>query len=84
MLDFHSAIIQLSVVCQQFSVFESIFGDDILSLMVTESRKYALFLNCPNPKITLEEMKVFIGILIVSGYNMVPGKASVLGKQHVM
>jgi len=33
-----------------------------------------MFLNTKNPEITVQEMKVFIGILILSGYNTLSGK----------
>jgi len=33
-----------------------------------------MFLNIKNPEITVQEMKVFIGILIMSGYNTLSGK----------
>ena len=42
--------------------------------MVSECTRYALFLNCTDPKVTNEELKVFISILIVSGYNVLPDK----------
>jgi len=32
------------------------------------------FLNCADPRVTVEEMKMFISVLIVSGYNVLPGK----------
>ena len=55
-------------------LFELLFSDDVWKLMVCECTRYALFLNCADPKVTIEEMKVFISILIVSGYNVLPGK----------
>ena len=56
------------------NVFELFFDEDLLALMCDESTRYALFLNCPDPKIIIDEIKVFIAILIVSGYNQLPGK----------
>lgn len=41
-----------------------------------ESNRYALFINCPHPKITIEEIKCFLAILIVSGYDKKPSKKS--------
>jgi len=55
-------------------LFEVLFSDDVWKLIVSECTCYALFLNCADPKVTIEEMKVFISILIVSGYNVLPGK----------
>lgn len=43
-------------------------------ILEEETKKYALFLNCPDPKITKAEIKWFIAILILSGYNVLPGK----------
>ena len=37
-------------------------------------RAMPFFLNMPDPKVTVDEMKVFLGILILSGYSVVPGK----------
>ena len=55
-------------------LFELMFTDEIWNMMITECTRYALFINCADPKVTIEEMKVFISILIVSGYNVLPGK----------
>ena len=57
----YSALRGLSAV----SVFELIFSDQIFDLLSEESTRYALFLNCPDPKITKEEFKTFLGILTV-------------------
>lgn len=54
--------------------FELFLSDQVIEKIITESRKYALFKNEPDPLLTPEEIKVFIGILIVSGYNWLPGK----------
>lgn len=56
------------------TIFEQFIDDDIIQFLVEMSNKYAIFQNCPNPEITKEEIKIFIGILIVSGYNVLPGK----------
>jgi DNA excision repair protein ERCC-6 len=55
-------------------VFESLFTEDIYQLMVDECSRYALFLNCADPSVSIEEMKMFVGILLLSGYNVLPGK----------
>lgn len=41
---------------------------------MVETRRYALFLNCPDPNISAEELRCFIAILYVSGYNNLPSK----------
>lgn len=51
-----------------------IFWGGVIKLLVDQSTKYAASLNCPNPNITHDEMKVFIAILIISGYNTIPSK----------
>ncbi|XP_037046510.1 piggyBac transposable element-derived protein 2-like [Bradysia coprophila] len=50
--------------------FEKFFDEQLLSLIVKESSKYAEYLDKPDPKITIEELKVYIGILVVSGYSV--------------
>lgn len=55
-------------------MFELFIDQDVLSLLVEESNKYAQFKNLPCPQITLNEMKCFIAILILSGYCQLPGK----------
>ncbi|KAG8240399.1 hypothetical protein J437_LFUL002542 [Ladona fulva] len=55
-------------------LLELFIDDELIRFIVEESEKYARFLNCPSPQITAEEMRAFIGILIVSGYNVLPGK----------
>ena len=44
-------------------LFEIFFDDNVWTLLVSESSRYVLFFNQPDPKITIEEYKVFIGIL---------------------
>ncbi|KAG5873841.1 hypothetical protein JTB14_014380 [Gonioctena quinquepunctata] len=53
--------------------FELFIDHDVRSLLVEESNKYAQFKNLPCPQITLDEMKCFIAILILSGYCQLPG-----------
>lgn len=55
-------------------LFELFFTDDIFSYIQMESTKYASSLNCPDPKITITDLKCFFGILVLSGYNKLPGK----------
>ncbi|KAJ8895385.1 hypothetical protein PR048_000717 [Dryococelus australis] len=49
-----------------------LFLDDVIEYFVQESNKYALFKNCEHPSITKNEIRCFIGILILSGYKSVP------------
>lgn len=57
-------------------LFELFMTDDIIDFLVEESNKYALYKNCPNPCITQSEMRCFLAILIVSGYDRKPSKKS--------
>ncbi|RVE42252.1 hypothetical protein evm_013094 [Chilo suppressalis] len=51
--------------------FENFLDEDVISLLVSESNKYAVKKNLPGD-ITTEDMKCFIGILLVSGYSWLP------------
>ncbi|KAJ8938738.1 hypothetical protein NQ318_011909, partial [Aromia moschata] len=53
-------------------VFEMVWDDDIMKLLVDETRKYALFKNAPDPNINDEEIKCAVAILILSGYDVKP------------
>lgn len=55
-------------------IFEKFLDDDIFQFIVNESNKYALFLNDPDPKITVDEMKCCFAILILTGYAELPGR----------
>ncbi|KAJ8949798.1 hypothetical protein NQ318_000496 [Aromia moschata] len=54
-------------------IFEEFLDDNVIGLLVEQSNKYALFCNQPHPNIS-KEMKCAIGILIVTGYNELPGR----------
>ena len=55
-------------------LFDLFVGTDIIDFLVTETQRYALFLNVQEPQIKAEEIKSFIGILLLSGYNVVPSR----------
>lgn len=55
-------------------IFEMFIDSEIVELLVEQSRNYALFCNRPDPTISPDEMKCVIGILIVTGYNQLPGR----------
>lgn len=50
--------------------FEKFFDDELLNMIITQSKEYALHRGKPDPKITVDELRVYIGILIVSGYSV--------------
>ncbi|KAJ8964624.1 hypothetical protein NQ314_004730 [Rhamnusium bicolor] len=55
-------------------IFEMFIDDNIIKLLVKETQKYSLFKNCPDPQVTADEIRVFIAILILSGYDPKPSK----------
>jgi len=46
--------------------------NNIVNYLVEETRRYALFLKCPDPNITHDGIRCFISILYLSGYNKLP------------
>ena len=57
-----------------FELFELFFDQEVINFLVSESTRYALFKNMPDPQITPDEMKCFLVVLVLSGYNELPGK----------
>lgn len=55
-------------------MFEDFISQVIISLFLTENTTYAVYKNDEDPKTSSEEIKVFLVILTLSGYNSVPGK----------
>jgi hypothetical protein len=55
-------------------LFELFVDEEILEHLRSEITKYALFKNETDPKVTINELKVFITILFLSGYNVMPSK----------
>ncbi|CAH1968148.1 unnamed protein product [Acanthoscelides obtectus] len=55
-------------------LFELFFDEGMMLYILEETKKYALFSTCPDPQVTMEELRCFLAILIVSGYNILPGK----------
>jgi hypothetical protein len=55
-------------------IFELFFTNELLEEIVRQSNYYALFKNNQSPNTSVEEMKVFLGILILSRYNNLPSK----------
>lgn len=55
-------------------VFEKCMSPNILEFLVEQIRLYSQFKNCPDPNISQENIQCFIAILVLSGYNEVPGK----------
>jgi hypothetical protein len=52
-------------------IFSNIMGDYFLNVIVTESNRYAQQKN-KSLELTLEELKAFLGILIIMGLNSLP------------
>lgn len=57
-------------------IFETFLDNDLINYLMEETRRYALFLNCPDPNIITDEIRFFISILYLSGYNKLPSKKS--------
>lgn len=57
-------------------LFELFLDDEIITYLIEETSRYALFKNSPDPRVSKNEMKCFLAILIVSGYVVMPGKKS--------
>ena len=55
-------------------LFELFFDDELIDLIVEQSTLYCLKNNWPNLNVSKEEIKVFLGILIVLGYNPLGSK----------
>ncbi len=65
-----------NMICTE--VVEQFLTDDVISFLEEETRKNAIFKNKPDPQITSNEIKCFIGILILSGYNSLHSKKNYL------
>lgn len=57
-----------------YELLELFFDEDIFNMILAEIPIYAQFKNEPDPAVTKAELKVFIAVLILSGYNRLPGK----------
>lgn len=55
-------------------IFEQFIDTKIVEHLVVKTRRFALFLYCPDPKISAEEICCFLAILYISGYNNLPSK----------
>ncbi|KAF2893767.1 hypothetical protein ILUMI_12405 [Ignelater luminosus] len=54
--------------------FELFIDEEVVTVFVRETKKYALSKNEGNINVSSEEMKAFLGILILSDDNVLPGK----------
>ena len=59
---------------EPINIFESLLDDEVIDLLITETNRYATQKNLPLD-VTAEEMKTFLGILILSGYVQVPRRS---------
>ena len=60
--------------CTPLSLFERFFDDVVINQIVTETLRYASQKSSHDFKITPADLKVFLGILIISGYVVLPGR----------
>lgn len=54
------------------TIFEKLFDQEVLEMLVDYSKLYASQKNNHTFTITVEELKTFLGILILSGYHTIP------------
>lgn len=52
-------------------LFERVFDDDFCQMIVDRSNEHGVLKSAQNPQITLNELRVFMGISIISGYNVI-------------
>ena len=57
-------------------LFELFFDDKIIQHIVDHSQEYCSSKNWANINVTKEEIRCFLGILLVTGYNRLPSKAN--------
>ncbi|KAJ6647184.1 PiggyBac transposable element-derived protein 3 [Pseudolycoriella hygida] len=55
--------------------FELFFDESLLQLIIHESSQYCMSKNLPDVQLSIPELRTFMAILIVSGYNALPSKA---------
>lgn len=52
-------------------LFERFFNDERCQMIVDRTNAYSVLQNTQNPNITVDELRVFMGILLISGYNVI-------------
>lgn len=52
-------------------LFERFFNDELCQMIVDRTNAYGVLQNTQNPNITVDELRVFMGILLISGYNVI-------------
>lgn len=62
-----------------FEIFETFIDIEVIEHLVNTTRRYALLINCPDPKITAEEIRWY-----VSGYNNLSSKRRYLDSSEDM
>lgn len=55
-------------------LFELIFYEELFFLIEEETRRYALFANCLDANVTINNIKCFLAVLIYKGCKVLPGK----------
>lgn len=55
-------------------MLELLFDEEMVGYIISETSKCALQKSLPNPQTSKAEMRCFIAILILSGYNWLPGR----------
>lgn len=53
-------------------LWEMFIDDEVLELLVTSTNEYATINNCPSFSTSKSEMKIFLGVLYITGYHNLP------------
>ncbi|XP_031343006.1 piggyBac transposable element-derived protein 2-like [Photinus pyralis] len=58
--------------CNVIQIFEKLFDEQVVNLLVEQTNKYATASNNHSFQVTGEEIKIFVGVLLFSGYHKLP------------
>lgn len=53
-------------------IFETLFDEDVCKLILEQTQLYAMQKNRHDFKMTCEDLKIFVGILLLTGYHSLP------------
>ena len=63
------------------TLFEEYFNDELLQLICTQSVIYARWKGNDKFSVSIDELKVFLAIIMLSGYVSLPRRAMFWGKE---
>ena len=74
----HAPAVDMRVENCLAKVFEFFFFDEALySLMKKETMRYAIQQGYPNFSVTVEELKIVVGILLIFGNHRLPSRTTI-------